>query len=288
MKKKDKEKKPKKVLKKKYRNILLVIIILIALCTLLLSAVNIYGWYMDGQATKKQIDEIEETVEVVEIEDSDTTEIIEQELEIQKNNPYWDYIKQSLIDVDFNELLNRNSDTVAWLQVNGTNMNYPVVQASDNDYYLKRSFDKSYNEAGWVFMDYRNDADNLMRNTIFYGHGRFDNTMFGSLKNIFKGNWFKNSNNFTVKVATPTESTLWQVFSVYIIPTTSDYLYVDFATDEDFLAFGNMLLERSQYDFGTTISPTDKIITLSTCYDGNKDRVVLHAKLIKREARGIQ
>ena len=67
-----------------------------------------------------------------------------------------------------------------------TNINYPVVQTNDNEYYLGRAFDKSKNDAGWVFMDYRNDVNNLSDNTIIYGHGRLDKTVFGSLKNALK------------------------------------------------------------------------------------------------------
>ena len=108
--------------------------------------------------------------------------------------------------------------------------------------------------------------------------------MFGSLKNIFNSDWFDDINNHVVKLSTPTENTLWQVFSVYHIPTTSDYLQVKFSNDTDFLDFVNMLKSRSQYDFNVEFSAEDKILTLSTCYN-DEERVVLHAKLIKREVR---
>lgn len=88
----------------------------------------------------------------------------------------------NLINVDFNELKKFNSNTKGWIQVNGTNINYPFVQAKDNKFYLTHSFDKSYNSAGWVFLDYRNNINELSKNTIIYAHGRLDTTMFGSLK----------------------------------------------------------------------------------------------------------
>lgn len=90
----------------------------------------------------------------------------------------------SLINVDFEELKGINSDTLGWIQVNGTNINYPFVQTSDNKFYLRHSFDKSYNRGGLVFLYYRNDIKELSKNTIIYAHGRADTTMFGSLKNI--------------------------------------------------------------------------------------------------------
>lgn len=186
----------------------------------------------------------------------------------------------NLINVDFNELKSINSNTKGWIQVNGTNINYPFVLATDNKYYLTHSFDKSYNGAGWVFLDYRNNINELSKNTIIYAHGRLDTTMFGSLKS----GWLNNSNNYVVKLSTEYENTLWQVFSVYHIPTTSDYIKVDFNSNDDFINWTTMLFNRSTYNFNTNVSGNDNILTLSTCYNDN-EKVVLHAKLIKRETR---
>lgn len=191
----------------------------------------------------------------------------------------------NLINVDFKELKKTNSDVKGWIQVNGTNINYPFVQAKDNDYYLKRALDKTYNEAGWIFLDYRNNIDLLDKNNILYGHGRLDNTMFGSLKNILKSNWYKNSDNYIIKLSTEKANTMWQVFSVYHIPTTSDYLQTKFNSDEEYMKFLKMLYKRSEYDFKINFSKEDKILSLSTCYNNDKERVVMHAKLIKIQNR---
>ena len=190
----------------------------------------------------------------------------------------------NLIDVDFQNLKSINSDTIGWIQLNGTNINYPFVQTKDNTYYLTRSFDKTYNSAGWVFMDYRNSSTTFDKNTIIYAHGRLDKTMFGSLKNILTSGWLDNPENYIVKLSTETENTLWQVFSVYHIPTTNDYIRVNFLHNNYFLEFANMLKDRSSFDFNTTINADDKILTLSTCYS-KTDKVVLHAKLIKKESK---
>ena len=191
----------------------------------------------------------------------------------------------NLIDVDFNQLKEKNSDTIGWIQVNGTNINYPFVQTSNNEFYLNHSFDKSYNKAGWVFMDYRNNKTDYDKNTIIYAHGRMDNTMFGSLRKVITNGWLNNKNNYVIKLSTEKENTLWQVFSVYKIPTTNDYIQVNFTDNEKFLEFKNMLLKRSAFNFNTNVNENDKILTLSTCYN-DSDKVVLHAKLIKRERKG--
>ena len=133
----------------------------------------------------------------------------------------------NIINVDFNSLKRTNPDVVGWLKVNGTNINYPFVQSSDNDYYLTHSFNKSYNGAGWVFLDYRNNGTNN-KNTIIYAHGRSNKTMFGTLKNVLNNGWLNNTNNYVIKISTETENSLWQIFSVYRIPTTSDYLQTNF------------------------------------------------------------
>ena len=105
-----------------------------------------------------------------------------------------------------------------------------------------------------------------------------------ALKNIFNSDWYNDVNNHVIKLSTLTENTLWQVFSVYHIPTTSDYLQTEFGSSEEFLTFIQMLKDRSQYGFNVEFNENDKILTLSTCYN-DQERVVLHAKLIKREAR---
>lgn len=190
----------------------------------------------------------------------------------------------NLINVNFKDLKKINNDTVGWIQVNGTNINYPFVQTKDNTYYLKKDFNKKYNSAGWVFMDYRNNISNFDKNTILYAHGRVDGTMFGSLKNIIKSNWYSDKNNHVVKLSTEYENTLWQVFSIYRIPQTSDYLNINFSSDEKYEEFLSLLKNRSEYQFEVDLNKDDKILTLSTCYK-ESDRVVLHAKLIKMEVK---
>ncbi len=268
----------------KWKNIIILIIGLISLTTLIYSSLNLFLWQDENKEIKKQLEVIEEVVEVEIIEDNTNTEIIEQPKEIEKSNPYWDYIKMDLINVDFTELKKINSDTVGWIQVNGTNINYPFVQTKNNDYYLTRSFDKSYNKAGWVFLDYRNNKDLSNKNNIIYAHSRLNNTMFGTLKKTLESKWQNNTNNHIVKISTETENSLWKVFSIYHIEETSDYIKTDFNNNEEFLNLTTKLINRSVYNFNTEINENDKILTLSTCY-GKTERMVLHAKLIKREIK---
>lgn len=255
------------------------------LCGIVLAASITYVvlWQMDNSRIQQQTRELASVADVREIDDSDQTQLVSQD-DANQDNPYWDYVKMKLIDVDFTQLKQRNSQTAGWIQVGGTNINYPFVQTDNNEYYLTHDFDGKYNAAGWVFMDYRNNPNGNNRNTIIYAHSRLDQTMFGSLKNILTSGWLNNSDNYIVKLSTEYENTLWQVFSVYHVPTTSDYLRTTFTSDDQFQQFVDMLHNRSAHNFNTNVTANDRILTLSTCY-GYTDRVVLHAKLIKVESR---
>ena len=279
--------KKKKKYKLKWKNLIALLIFLIAFIFLIKSGIDLINYFIDTNNTNEEIKSIEDAVKIEEVPDSDNTEIIEQKEDIPEDNPYWDYIKMNLISVNFDDLLKINNETKGWIQVNGTNINYPFVQNSNNDYYLTHSYDKSYNQAGWVFMDYRNDTESLDKNTILYAHGMNNKTMFGSLRNILNSSWYNNTNNHIIKLSTPTENTLWQVFSVYHIETTNDYIQTEFASDEEYQSFLDMLKGRSAVTFDTSLNTTDKILTLSTCYN-KTDKVVMHAKLIKRGCREIK
>ena len=268
-------------IKIKWKNIILILIIITSTITLLISIFNIIKWKIDSNKTNYEITNIQENINVEEIQDTENTEIIEPVIEVPKENPYWDYINMNMINVDFGDLKRTNPDVVGWLKVNGTNINYPFVQSSDNDYYLTHSFNKSYNGGGWVFLDYRNNGTNN-KNTIIYAHGRSDKTMFGTLKNVLNNGWLNNTNNYVIKISTETENSLWQVFSVYRIPTTSDYLQTNFNDDIEYQNFLDMIKDRSGHNFDTNVASTDNILTLSTCYN-NSDKIVVHAKLIKKE-----
>lgn len=130
-------------IKIKWKNIILILIIITSIITLLISIFNIIKWKIDSNKTNYEITNIQESINVEEIQDTENTEIIEPVIEVPKENPYWDYINMNMINVDFNSLKRTNPDVVGWLKVNGTNINYPFVQSSDNDYYLTHSFNKS-------------------------------------------------------------------------------------------------------------------------------------------------
>ena len=269
--------------KLRFRKWVIVVFLLFFLGIFTFSAYKIYAWYSDNKKVDNLSDDVLKNTKVKEKKDNDNTENVNPPEDA--SNDYWDYIKMNLLEVDFNELLKKNPDTVGWIQVKGTNINYPFVQTTDNSYYLTHAFDGSKNEAGWVFMDYRNDPVNFNQNTILYAHSRLTGSMFGSLKNILESSWYTNKENHIIRLSTPTENTMWQVFSVYTIPKESYYITPSFNSDEAYGEFLNTMKSRSEVDFSAEVNTNDKILTLSTCKDNFGNRVVMHAKLIKRETR---
>lgn len=270
-------------IKLKWKNIILILIFLILFITLNISIYNIIKWKLDSNKTNEEINTIQENANIEEVKDNKGTEIIKQAKKIPKENPYWDYIKMNMIDVNFDNLKKINSDVVGWIKVNGTNINYPFVQSKDNKYYLTHSFSKSYNNAGLVFLDYRNNNINN-RNTIIYAHGRTDKTMFGTLRKVLNNGWINNTNNYVIKISTEKENSLWQIFSIYHIPTTNDYLQTEFKDEREYQRFLNILKNRSNHNFNTSITSNDTILTLSTCYN-DSEKMVVHAKLIKKQKK---
>ena len=190
-----------------------------------------------------------------------------------------------MLSVDFTDLLKQNPDTVGWLYVNNTHINYPIVQSNDNSYYLNHSFEKEESAVGWIFADYRSNLKDLEKNTVIYGHGRLDNVMFGSLDDTLDSNWYTDSENQIIKISTPYKNMLWRIFSIYTIPSEQYYLTHTFENNKSYKKFLKTLTDRSMYDFNVKLNTDDHILTLSTCLDNNGNRIVVHAKLLKSEDR---
>lgn len=243
-------------------------LILIMLVVSMISYISISN-YM----ALKQVTQIQEDLKIT-IQETDT-ENIEFDSPIEKEIEN-DYILS---------LLAINEDIVGWLKVNGTNIDYPVVQADDNEYYLKHNVKKETDKNGWIFMDYRNSHNNLDSNTIIFGHNFYgSDVMFGPLEKMAdKKTWYTNPENQIISYDTIYESNKYQIFSIYKVQKTKDYLKTYFATDDEFQEYIDLVKGRSIYDFGVELNTSDKIITLSTC-TGENQRLVVHAKLIKPES----
>lgn len=246
---------------KRYKKVILnIIIYMILIFVLIYSGIKIFKWYKDKTNNNKIAEQIKSTV------------IVEDKNEDENKEEY---------TVDFNKLKEQNNETVAWIKVNNTNVEYPVVRATNNSFYLNHSFDKSKNSSGWIFADYKNKFDNTDKNIVIYGHNMRDDSMFGSLKNILNSDWYNNEENTNIALYTENEKYIYKVFSIYKIESEDYYIKTEFSNDNEFEKFIKTLKKRSIKNFNIDISKEDSILTLSTCANNNKYRVVLHSKKIK-------
>ena len=243
---------------KKKTNIPIIILMIFFIILLFFSGTKIVIWYMNNQNNKKISDEIAEFVTVDETKEDDEEKYV----------------------VDFEKLKEKNSDIVAWLKVKGTNIETTVVKSTNNDYYLTHNFNKEYNSAGWIFADYKNKVDGTDKNIVIYGHNMRDDSMFGSLKNILNSDWYDNEENTNITLYTENEKCIYKVFSIYKIESEDYYITTEFENDKKFEQFVNTIKKRSIKEFDIDVSESDNILTLSTCANNNKYRVVLHAKKI--------
>ena len=128
-------------------------------------------------------------------------------------------------------------------------------------------------------MDYRSDVINLSDNLVIYAHNRYYNgIMFGNIQNMMRYNWYSNPENRTITFKTLYETLEYEIFSLYKIETTTDYLKVIFPDNKSKIDMFNLIKSRSIYNFKVDLNENDKIITLSTCADEN-NRYVVHAVL---------
>ena len=276
----------KVILNKKYKKILMATFFIISLAAFLYSIFKIVIWNFENSKIANLENEIIKKVEIKEfIEKEDNNNEASNAInESVTNDIYWEHKDISLIDVNLHELKKENADTIGWIQVSGTKINYPIVQTNNNEYYLDHDFSKSKNTGGWIFLDYRNDLNALSQNNIVYGHMRKNGSMFGSLKNVLTANWQNNSDNHVIKISTEEYSYLFQIFSIYTIPVETYYIQNDFDDIESYKNFLNTIMNRSIYNFNTNVKEEDRLLTLSTCH-ANNERLVVHAKTIKAEKK---
>lgn len=242
----------------KVKNILLILFIVV----FLFSTTKIVLFLFDSHNNKK------ETIELIQ-------DVINIEIEEEKE----------IFKIDFDKLLSMNSDTIGWVRLNQDKVNNPIVHTSDNSYYLKHSFEKKSNQAGTIFMDYRNTSFSD-KNVVLFGHAMLDDTMFGSLQDIFKNDFFdKKENNYIQIYNKDNELLTYQIFSYYIIEKEEYYITTSFESDRDFNKFIDTITRRSDKKFDVEVSTSDNILTLSTCLGTGRtsQRKVVHAKKVEKE-----
>lgn len=241
---------------RKIKKIFIYLFLILFISVFTYSAYNIVDWYLAGKKNEKITNEINDVIEVEE-------EIVDE---------------NTSLTVDLEKLKEKNNETVAFIKVNGTKIEYSVVKHNDNFYYLTHSFDKSYNKYGWIYANYENKFDGKDKNITLFGHNMKNGSMFGTLKNILTEDWQTNEENQKILFITEEGKFIYQVFSTYKIYKEEYFATANFKNDEEFLNFIYKIKKRSNKDYNVDVTEDDQILTLSTCYSNNNYRVVLHAK----------
>ena len=193
----------------------------------------------------------------------------------EKTEEFIEIDEQDNIDINFEELKKINPDTVGYLEVPNTNIKYVVVKGNNNSYYLTHNFNKEYNVAGWIFMDYKNKADGTDKNMVIYGHDTEDESMFGTLSRLLDENHIKNKEHLMINFVTEKGLKKYQIFSVYTIKPEEYYITTDFS-EQDFVKFKEKVKERSLFNLEASLE-NKNILTLSTCQNYGVKRLAVHA-----------
>lgn len=187
--------------------------------------------------------------------------------------------------VNFEELLKMNPDTVGWIRFTPepAQINYPIVQGQDNEKYLKTTFTANENTLGAIFLNADNLSDYSDKNSIIYGHRMKDGSMFRHLQDYdSKAFWEKNP-YFYIYTLDGRKLT-YHIYSVGQVEDTSDTYLTSFESEEAYQSFLDMTKEVSMYDTGVEVTTENTIVTLSTCTSASDEhRFVVRGVLEKEE-----
>ena len=187
--------------------------------------------------------------------------------------------KESYLQINWDELLQRNKDVKAWIQIPNTNVNYPVLQGETNDTYIHSDIDHNELSAGSIFIASENEYPFNDFNTVIYGHNMGKPGMFYELTQYRSQEFLDEHKTFTI---TLDEQVLtYQIFSIYVTEPDYDYRTVNYPTEEGYQDFLDRIIARSMLASDASVTTADRIITLSTCvYDFNDARMAVHAVLL--------
>ncbi len=181
--------------------------------------------------------------------------------------------------LSYDEYRALNADVVGWIKIGNTNIDYPVVKGTDNEYYLTHSVKKASSAAGTIFVDYRCSPGD--GHVILHGHNMSKSKiMFAQLSNYGNKSFYEK--NRTFKVTFGDKEYTYKVFAVYSVDVNdAAYMKVDknFSDEASLADFINTLAAKSIYAVDTTIAAGDRVLTLSTCTHTNykNGRYVVHA-----------
>lgn len=184
------------------------------------------------------------------------------------------------LEVDFVGLQEINPDIMGWIEVPGLSLSYPILQGTDNQYYLKHLADRSYGISGSIFVDYHNQPDFSGKNTLIYGHNMKDGSIFATLDQYAERELYEGEPYFYIYL--PGKVLQYQIFSCYAGRVGSEAYYYEFPYLEDYASFLHQIQSYAEYDTRVEVRDTDRVVTLSTCTNTNRNyRYLVHGVLLR-------
>lgn len=252
----------------KKKRIICTILILIFTSGIVIGVIQLYKQYREYSEGKDSYTVLDDYVELPEEPKDPSLSHVD---ETESGGREWP-------TVDFASLKEINPDIVGWIYIEGTEINYPVVQGEDNQYYLKHLFSGEWNSAGCIFLDSRNAADFSDRHSIIYGHHMKNGTMFSGLTEYKKQEYY--NGHPIALLLTPEQNFEIEIFAGYVASVQDEAWKVAFPSDPDFTEWLEEARERSCFTSEITPAATDRILTLSTCsYEFNNARFVLLGRI---------
>lgn len=246
------------------------IVFVIALMVFVGSAGAIINHYVTGWRASKALSDLEPTE--TQVEDLVTD--------------------KGIVEGKYVELYKKNPDIIGWIKVDGTHINYPVMQTQDEpEFYLRRNFDKEYSISGTPFMDAQSDIFVPTSNWLIYGHHMKDGTMFKDLLEYADYEFYKEHPTITFDTIYKGDATEYQVIAAFYTQIYSEkkdvfkyYQYAGITTEDKFNEYIDGIMGLTEYKTDVEVSYGDQLITLSTCsyhVSGKVGRFAVVAKRIE-------
>ena len=257
--------------KKKKSDVLLTIALIAAIAVFCYAAFNLYHIYTEYKKGTDEYNQIEEMA--VTERDADSAEVAGPNVQLKPP-----------IEVDFDKLKSVNEDVVGWIYVDALpDISYPIVKGKDNQTYLHQTYEKNYNFAGTIFVDYENSGDFSDCNTLVYGHNMKNGSMFGHLKKFREDDrLYKQDKYFWI--LTPERNYRYEIISAYTTGVNSDTYTLFKGPGEEFEKYLETIKGYSEIQTDDTdLTIKDKIVTLSTCTGNESTRFVVQGKRVDAE-----
>lgn len=257
--------------KKKKSDVLLTIALIVAIAVFCYAAFNLYHIYTEYKKGTDEYNQIEEMA--VTERDADSAEVAGPSAQIKPP-----------IEVDFDKLKSVNEDVVGWIYVDALpDISYPIVKGKDNQTYLHQTYEKNYNFAGTIFVDYENSGDFSDCNTLVYGHNMKNGSMFGHLKKFREDDkLYKQDKYFWI--LTPERNYRYEIITAYTTSVNSDTYTLFKGPGEEFEKYLETIKGYSEIQTDDTdLTIKDRIVTLSTCTGNESTRFVVQGKRVDAE-----